>query len=261
METRIGEVLRETRRRREVELAEVEAATRIRPRYLRAIEAEEWDALPGGFYTRGFIRTYASFLGLDGERLAEDYRESIEGASREWTPLQDAVPPAKPTRRVRRGPAGGRRLPAAGWLAAAAVIAVAVLAIVALPGGGGEPGNRKGAGNRSNPGPAATKGAESQAHAIRSRVSMRLAASAEVWVCLLDAKGHHLVDGQILEGGAEAGPFRSDSFTVSFGNGEVSMTINGQEAEISPTSSPIGYSIDAGGRLSQLSESERPTCT
>ena len=44
-------ILREARNRREVELSEVEAATRIRLRYLRAIENEEWDVLPGGVYT------------------------------------------------------------------------------------------------------------------------------------------------------------------------------------------------------------------
>ena len=74
MDSGIGAILREARNRRKVELSEVEAATRIRLRYLRAIEDEEWDVLPGGVYTRGFIRTYASFLGLDGERLVEDYR-------------------------------------------------------------------------------------------------------------------------------------------------------------------------------------------
>ena len=52
--------LREARNRRKVDLSEVEAATKIRVRYLRAIENEEWDVLPGGAYTRGFIRTYAS---------------------------------------------------------------------------------------------------------------------------------------------------------------------------------------------------------
>lgn len=89
---------------------------------------------------------------------------------------------------------------------------------------------------------------------------MRLAANAEVWVCLLDASGRHLVDGQILEAGAEEGPFHSGSFTVSFGNGEVSMLIDGKEAEIPATSSPIGYSIDSSGRLTELSEAERPAC-
>src|SRR6201987_872403 len=78
MDSGVGTILREARNRRKVELSEVEAATRIRFRYLRAIEDEEWDVLPGGVYTRGFIRTYASFLGLDGERLVGDYRESVE---------------------------------------------------------------------------------------------------------------------------------------------------------------------------------------
>ena len=77
---------------------------------------------------------------------------------------------------------------------------------------------------------------------------------------MLDAKGKPLVDGQILEAGAEEGPFHSGSFTVSFGNGEVSMLIDGKEAEIPATSSPIGYSIDSSGSLTELAEAERPTC-
>ena len=60
MESHVGSVLRKARNRRKIELSEVEAATRIRMRFLQAIESEEWDVLPGGVYTRGFIRTYAS---------------------------------------------------------------------------------------------------------------------------------------------------------------------------------------------------------
>jgi hypothetical protein len=253
METRIGEVFREARRRREVDLAEVEAATRIRPRYLRAMEAEEWDVLPGGVYTRAFIRTYASFLGLDGERLAEDYREGVEGASREWEA------PAEPASAVPSGPAGRkpRRRLGAGWLAVPAVLGVAVLAIVAIPGGSGGGGEGESAPDRRQAQPEPAPPARS----VKPRgVSVELAAAAEVWVCMLDGKGRHLVDGQILEEGAEEGPFRSGSFTVSFGNGEVRMLIDGREADIPATSSPIGYSVDASGRLSELSEAERPTC-
>src|SRR4051795_2999332 len=90
----VGPTLREARKRRQIELSEVEEATRIRPRFLRAIENEEWDVLPGGVYTRGFIRTYASFLGLDGDRLAEDYRENVEKWSRPAT--EQAEPLARP---------------------------------------------------------------------------------------------------------------------------------------------------------------------
>jgi cytoskeleton protein RodZ len=92
-------------------------------------------------------------------------------------------------------------------------------------------------------------------------VSVELAATAEVWVCVLNAGGRHLVDGLILESGATEGPFRSDSFTLSFGNGEVSMRIDGKQTDIPVTSSPIGYAIDSSGELTELSETERPTCT
>ncbi|HWP33674.1 MAG TPA: helix-turn-helix domain-containing protein [Solirubrobacterales bacterium] len=260
METRIGEVFREARRRREVDLAEVEAATRIRPRYLRAIEEEEWGALPGGFYTRGFIRTYAAFLGLDGDRLAEEYRENVEGASREWTPAAEPGPAGEAPRgrgRLR----GGRGVPAAGWVAAIAIAGIAAVVIVALPDGGGESGPEPGSNARSAPRPPGASHLAKNDRPSRAGVSIRLAASAEVWVCIIDDGGRALVDGQILEGGAQAGPFRSDSFTVSFGNGEISMQIDGKEAQIPPTSSPIGYSIEPSGELTELSEVERPTCT
>lgn len=252
MDSRIGSVFREARNRRKVDLSEVEAATRIRVRYLRAIENEEWDVLPGGVYTRGFIRTYAGFLGLDGERLAEDYRKSVEAGGRGPAPEPAA---AAPNPSERRWP-----LPRGSWVAVAAVLLVAVIAIVVVPGGGG--GGGGGAVSQGRPRHKEGHRQEQQRPQPSSRgVSVRLAASAEVWVCILDAQGEPLVNGQILETGAEEGPFRSGSFTVSFGNGEVSMLIDGREAEIPRTSSPIGYSIDSSGGLTELAETERPTCT
>jgi hypothetical protein len=250
----VGPTLREARKRRELEISAVEEATRIRPRFLRAIENEEWDVLPGGVYTRGFIRTYASYLGLDGERLAEDYRRDVEGSGMDGGVRPEPAPAAT-------GPPGRRRsIPHAGWLAVAAVILVGALAIVALPGGGGG-GSATTAQQAHRSGSAGESQRKAEAAQPRAGgVSVRLSAGAEVWVCLLAASGKHLVDGQILEAGAEEGPFHSGSFTVSFGNGEVSMLIDGKEAEIPATSSPIGYSVDSSGTLTRLSEAERPTC-
>jgi hypothetical protein len=249
MDSGVGTILREARNRRKVELSEVEAATRIRFRYLRAIEDEEWDVLPGGVYTRGFIRTYASFLGLDGDRLVNDYRESVEPWHR------DADEPQGQSLSGAGGSGGPRGVALAG-LVVLAVIAVAVIAIVAIPGGSGEGGP---AGHRH---PVARK-AKPQAKPptpIKTGVTVELAASAEVWACLLNAKGKALVDGLILEAGTEKGPFHSGSFTVSFGNGEVKMVIDGREADIPATSSPVGYAIDSAGELTKLDEAERPTC-
>jgi hypothetical protein len=257
MDGRIGTILREARNRRKIDLSEVEASIRIRSRYLRAIENEEWDVLPGGVYTRGFIRTYASFLGLDGERLADDYRSSVEGSAAVRGPTSEPPTPVPSN----RAPMRQRQVPLTGWLIVAAVVATGALVIVLLPGGGGDSG--KGAAQQPQ---GAKKGQPAQGRDEKGQsasrgISMRLAASAEVWVCILDANGQHLVDGQILEAGAAEGPFRSGSFTVSFGNGEVSMLIDGKEAEIPATSSPIGYTIDSSGQLTELSETERPTCT
>lgn len=254
MASRIGSDLRRARTRREIELSEVEAATRIRTRFLHAIEREEWDALPGGVYTRSFIRTYANFLGLDGDRLADDYRHQVEDAQRP----EAAV--AAPAPRSKRN-AGLRASPLPLVLAVGGVILVAVVAILAIPTGGGGGGtDRRPATRHPNRQAGGEKGARGVARSTEI-VSVRLTAEAEVWVCLLGGGGRRLVNGQILEAGSAAGPFHSDSFTISFGNGEVAMTIDGKKAEIPATSSPIGYSIDSSGTLTELSEAERPTCT
>ena len=123
MEQSVGKTLSEARLERGAELAEVEARTRIRVRYLRAIEEEDWDVLPGEAYTRGFIRTYAAYLGLDGERLSERHRREV-GAERPGEGLLGADPtqsrPAKPG----RGPPVPPR--AAAFLVSVALIAVLV---------------------------------------------------------------------------------------------------------------------------------------
>jgi cytoskeletal protein RodZ len=68
-----GERLKREREMREVSLKEVTTATRIGPRFLEALENEEWDKLPGGVFNRGFVRAIARFLGLDEENLLAEY--------------------------------------------------------------------------------------------------------------------------------------------------------------------------------------------
>lgn len=68
-----GEHLKRERDMREVTLAELTAGTRIGPRFLEAIENEEWEKLPGGSFTRGFVRSIAQYLGLDEEDLLSEY--------------------------------------------------------------------------------------------------------------------------------------------------------------------------------------------
>jgi cytoskeletal protein RodZ len=68
-----GERLKREREMREVSLKEVTAGTRIGPRFLEALENEEWEKLPGGVFNRGFVRAIARYLGLDEENLLAEY--------------------------------------------------------------------------------------------------------------------------------------------------------------------------------------------
>jgi hypothetical protein len=89
----IGSSLRDARERQGLDLYEVERATHIRPRYLTALEEERFDVLPGPAYIKGFLRTYADFLGLDADRFVDEY-------SSRFPPTEEA--PAVPLARVRR---------------------------------------------------------------------------------------------------------------------------------------------------------------
>ncbi len=69
----IGASLREARARRKLGYDQVEAETKIRAKYIRCMEDEQFDVLPSGTYVRGFLRTYADYLGLDGQLYVDEY--------------------------------------------------------------------------------------------------------------------------------------------------------------------------------------------
>jgi cytoskeleton protein RodZ len=72
----IGDTLREERRRQNRSLADAASSTRIREVYLAALEEEQFAALGGDVYVKGFLRSYAKYLGLDPEPLVDVYRQS-----------------------------------------------------------------------------------------------------------------------------------------------------------------------------------------
>src|SRR5205814_8940470 len=98
----IGATLREARMRARIDISEIESETKIRAKYLRALENEEWDLLPGPTYVRSFLRTYAEALGLDAKLLLEEYKLRHERPSD-----HDLMPIGTPRRR--RGPGGRQR--------------------------------------------------------------------------------------------------------------------------------------------------------
>ena len=126
----IGSSLREARLRQELDFPELEERTKIRPKYLRALEDERFDILPAPTYVRGFLRSYAEALGLDGQPFVDEYNSR-------FTVGEDDAP-----LRARRAPAPRRdRGPRESRMAAVALVAIAIataLVIAAWKFGGPE---------------------------------------------------------------------------------------------------------------------------
>lgn len=128
----IGNSLREARVRQGIDYSTAESGTRIRTRYLRAMEDEDFDLLPDPSYARGFLRAYASYLGIDPALVLDEY-ESRYGV------LAHALSPEGRRRAQRRAERGPRRREAQLlWLAIGGVAGVAVLTWLGIGGSAGQ---------------------------------------------------------------------------------------------------------------------------
>src|SRR5215210_4754415 len=130
----IGETLREARMRQRLDIADVEQRTKIRAKYLRALENEEFGMLPGPTFVKTFLRTYAEQLGLDPHVLVEEYRANYE--REDELELQPLGPPSVSARDRRRGPRVGPGVLA--LLVLVGVVAVLVAIGLASDDGGSE---------------------------------------------------------------------------------------------------------------------------
>lgn len=141
----IGNSLREARLRQGLEIPRIEADTKIRGKYLRALEEEQFDVLPGDTYVKGFLRTYADYLGLDGQLYLDEYNSRF-AAAEEIPFAQSATPQKRRRRRVESNLV---------VVALAAIVAVTVLVVVGLSGlGSGSDGETPLSG--TTPGPTTT---------------------------------------------------------------------------------------------------------
>ena len=121
----IGTTLREARIRARIDISEVEARTKIRAKYLRAIENEEWDLLPGPVYVKSFLRTYGDFLGVDSRSLVDEFKRRYE------RPADQDLRPIAPLGRERERK---RRRPRLGPVAAVVLVLAAVVAALFIVG-------------------------------------------------------------------------------------------------------------------------------
>jgi hypothetical protein len=96
----IGNSLREARLRRGVDFAQAEQVTKVRGKYLRALEDEQFEVLPSQTYVKGFLRTYAEYLGLDGQLYVDEYNSRFVAGDDDLRPRRSTVRPQRRTRRV-----------------------------------------------------------------------------------------------------------------------------------------------------------------
>jgi cytoskeleton protein RodZ len=248
----IGQTLRETRMRNRIDITEVEAGTKIRAKYLRALENEEWDLLPGPTFVKTFLRSYADYLGLDSRQLVEEYKQRFERPSTvELTPFA-------------RGPSGRReprrrnRLVGPG-LALLIVVVLVLGALYALGSLGGSGGGPSSSTTSRKPTPTPGK-KRKRTPAAPTRVTLQIVPTGIVNVCLVDAAGKPLINNQDLQAGHPSRRYRGKRFRVSFGNGQVRLKAGGHTIDVPDRATPVGYDVRPGKRPRELSAARRPTC-
>jgi hypothetical protein len=127
----IGNSLREARMRQQLDWPQIELATKIRAKYLRALEDEQFDVLPAQPYVKGFLRTYAEYLGLDGQLYVDEYSSRNVGGDAFDEPAPRRSPRVHQNRGIERKVL---------LLALAGIAALTALVIVAWKFGGGDSG-------------------------------------------------------------------------------------------------------------------------
>jgi len=225
----IGGSLREARLKRNLTPADVQKAIRIRDRYLQALEEERWELLPGDAYVKGFLRTYADYLGLDGNLYVDEYNNRF-------------ARPDEPQLVPERFERVGVRFGGVGLLRPVVVIAiiVAIVAAVAAWQLSGSSGGKQGAGVPPTTTPTTTAahtppkqkhkkhvvvvGLPSRAVVVASR------GNSWLWVRSGGAAGPTVYEGTLLQG---------KTLRVNLGNGPVWIRIG----------DPPSIDVRLGGRL------------
>ncbi|HEV2752660.1 MAG TPA: helix-turn-helix domain-containing protein [Solirubrobacteraceae bacterium] len=265
----IGPTLREARMRARMDITELEGQTKIRAKYLRALENEEWDLLPGPTYVKTFLRTYAEALGLDAKMLVEQYKLRFERLSDlERQPIAPSTARTQPRRRAPVPPRG---------LVIGTVVVALIAALWAL---GQSTGDDAGTATQTGPPPTATDegsgegsgesgdsdedgggssggGEEADDRPDRLRLRIEATGPAPVYVCLADDDGI-LVRGEELQPGDRTDTFKAERFRLDLGNNLAKLIINGKRRAVSPDTS---LEITRGSGRQALAEDSVPDCS
>ena len=239
--------------RQRLDITDVEAQTKIRAKYLRALENEDFGMLPGATFVKSFLRTYAEFLGLDPHLLVEEYR--VRHDPRDESEL---TPFARPPRgRTRQRPP---RRPA--WLpVVAAVIAIlALLLVLGLTGDSSDEGKTTSSTTtaaKKKPATAKKKKASSRKRkkVVRPRtVKLRIVPAGPTYVCVDKGTGTNVVYEGTLSGPKS---WTSRHLRINLGRRAVRITVNGKRVPVPSGTDPIGFDFRPTSRR-ELPSGQRP---
>jgi cytoskeleton protein RodZ len=211
--------------RQKIDIAEVETATKIRAKYLRALENDEFGLLPGSTFVKTFLRTYAEYLGLDATLLVVEYRVHYEPRG-ESEPMQHfAPPPRKSPRRSRYA----TRPPGPGTAVAVLVLAILVIfAVLGLTSGGNKSssGSQNAQTKKKTTKPVATTPKPPPAPPKPTRVKLRVVPlSGPTYICVDTGPN----TGKLFEGiiPTASQTFRGRRLRVNIGHTPVKLSVNG----------------------------------
>ena len=240
--------------RARIDITEVETRTKIRAKYLRAIENEEWDLLPGPIYVKSFLRTYGDYLGLDSRLLVDEYKRRYE------RPSDHEMRPISALTHERERAARGPLLPP--WAIIGVVLVVVVVVLYFI----GTAGNNKKAPTTATGPPAGTTTAHKRRRTRRHKatakpttVKLELVPTGSVYVCLVDGSGKRLIPGQIFASGQRIPTETASKMLLTLGNASVQMKVNGAAVKVTPSSSSIGFLLLPAGPKS-LPVAQQPRC-
>ena len=257
----IGQRLREARLRRELDIADAEAYTKIRAKYLRALENDEFGILPDPTLVKTFLRTYSEYLGLDTQLLLEEYRAQHEprGAG--------DVPPLAP-RRTREPRRRGPLIGPGGAFIIGIVLLLVLFAVLGLTGGeDDEDGGRDTAATTTEERTAEERREARERRERRERrearerrqrraLTVRVVPAGPTYVCVDDGR-RTTFEGTI----AQARTFRArrgGRLRINLGRTVERLTANGRRVRVPESSAGAGFAFSRTGRASPLPPNQRP---
>jgi cytoskeleton protein RodZ len=243
-EQSIGSILKEERQRQGLDIRAIEDRTKIRTKYLRALENEDWHVLPGPAYVRGFLRAYAETLGLDADALVDEYRSRVEGEESQPFGIAEAVLSKRRPLDARERPRFDRRIVVGVLIAVVAVILLVLGLTVGSDDDEGE--GTKAGGERKREKPDG-KPEEEQQPEVPDTVELAVAARSDSEVCLVNKGGAVLLDNQLLSAGDEE-EYEADAFSLSLGFGALELDVNGDRRRVEAASdAPLTFEVTPKG--------------